>query len=506
MTIENQKKMAKRESKLISDRRSKLRHIRKECRSGGYPNDFVRDNLAGDLQVKFRRKTKEELEELDLLVAIAGRIVAKRGPFFVIQEASGRIQTYATKGAQRELKSKYQGLDIGDIIGVKGTLSKSLAGDLYVNMESCHMLTKALRPLPDKFHGLADQEACYRQRYVDLIVNEDSRGTFIIRSKLIGAIRRFMVERKYLEVETPMMHTVPGGATARPFITRYNALDTDMYLRIAPELYLKRLVVGGFDRVFEINKSFRNENLSVRHSPEFTMMEFYQAYSSFEDLMDLTEDLLSSVTESILGSTSIPYGGSVIKLGGKYARMSMLEAVKHYNQGNEGIQGLDYDRLRDCDHMINIAKSLRVEVESPCICGQILEAIFSKTVEHQLIQPTFVTGYPIDISPLARCNDKNTFIADRFELFIGGREIANGFSELNDAEEQSSRFKAQAENRKVGDKGTASYDTDYIVALEYGLPPTAGQGIGIDRLVMLLTNSHAIRDVILFPSMRPKVD
>lgn len=500
----NQEQIAQEENKLIAERRSKLDHIRKSCKANGHPNDFRRDSLAGDLQKQFCEKSKEELEQLNHVVAIAGRVMAKRGPFLVIQETSGRIQAYADKAVQKALKEQYQGLDIGDIIGVKGALHKSGKGDLYVNMEEFELLTKALRPLPEKFHGLTDQEMRYRQRYVDLIVNEDSRNAFIIRSKLVAAIRSFMTSKGYLEVETPMMHVIPGGASARPFVTHHNALDIDMYLRIAPELYLKRLVVGGFDRVFEINRNFRNEGLSPRHNPEFTMMEFYQAYADYKDLMDLTEEMLSTVALSVLGSTSMPYGDQVVEFGGKYARMSMLEAIKHYNPEHEEIQALDNEGVQNRELMVKIAKSVHVEVEPFWTCGQLLEEIFGETAEPKLIQPTFITGYPADISPLARRSDDNPFFTDRFEFFIGGREVANGFSELNDAQDQDERFLAQVNAKDAGDDEAMFYDADYVVALEHGLPPTAGQGIGIDRLAMLFTNTHTIRDVILFPAMRPQ--
>jgi lysyl-tRNA synthetase class 2 len=504
MTDATQNDHLQEENKLIAERRAKLEHIRKSGKSNGHPNDFRRDSLAGDLQNAFGEKSKEELEALNHVVAIAGRIMAKRGPFLVIQETSGRIQAYAAKPVQQELKEKYQGLDIGDIIGVKGALHKSGKGDLYVNMDEYELLTKALRPLPEKFHGLTDQEQRYRQRYVDLIVNEESRNAFIIRSKLVAAIRGFMSKKGFLEVETPMMQTIPGGASARPFVTHHNALDMDMYLRIAPELYLKRLVVGGFDRVFEINRNFRNEGLSPRHNPEFTMMEFYMAYADFRDLMDLTEEMLSSCAVEVLGATSMPYGDEIVEFGGSYARMSMLDAIKHYNPDHADIQSLDYAGVQDRDRMVAIAKSLHIDVESFWTCGQLLEEIFGETAEPKLIQPTFIIEYPADISPLARRNDDNPFITDRFEFFIGGREVANGFSELNDAEDQDARFKAQVDAKESGDDEAMFYDADYIVALEHGLPPTAGQGIGIDRLAMLFSNSHTIRDVILFPAMRPQ--
>ncbi|KJF88127.1 lysine--tRNA ligase [Photobacterium phosphoreum] len=494
------------ENKLIAERRAKLDMIRKNCKANGHPNDFRRDSLAADLQAKHGEMTKEELEQAGHIYAIAGRVMAKRGPFLAIQDVSGRIQAYASKDVQKELKEKYSGLDIGDIIGVKGTLHKSGKGDLYIEMDNYELLTKALRPLPEKFHGLTDQEMRYRQRYVDLIVNDDSRRAFIIRSKVVSAIRNFMVTKNFMEVETPMMHVIPGGATARPFITHHNALDIDMYLRVAPELYLKRLVVGGFERVFEINRNFRNEGLSPRHNPEFTMMEFYMAYADYHDLMDLTEEMLSSVAIDVLGSSKMPYGEFEVEFAGPYARISMLDAIKQYNPEHAEIQALTYEGVADRELMVKIAKSVHVDVESFWTCGQLLEEIFGETAEPQLMQPTFITEYPADISPLARRNDENPFITDRFEFFIGGREVANGFSELNDAQDQDQRFKAQVNAKDAGDDEAMYYDADYITALEHGLPPTAGQGIGIDRLVMLFTNTHTIRDVILFPAMRPQTN
>ncbi|MDD1794144.1 lysine--tRNA ligase [Enterovibrio makurazakiensis] len=492
------------ENKLIAERRAKLNHIRQTCNANGHPNDFRREHKAADLQAEFGEKSKEELEALDHKVTVAGRIMAKRGPFLALQDVSGRIQAYAAKDVQNELKEKFHGLDIGDIIGVKGALHKSGKGDLYVNMEEYTLLTKALRPLPEKFHGLTDQETRYRQRYVDLIVNEDSRTAFKVRSKLISAIRRYMESKDFMEVETPMMQVIPGGASARPFITHHNALDQEMYLRIAPELYLKRLVVGGFERVFEINRNFRNEGLSPRHNPEFTMIEFYMAYADYNDLIDLTEDMLRTVAIEVLGNSAMPYGDHTVEFGGKYARMTMLEAIKHYNPEHADIQALDDEGVQNRDLMVSIAKSLDIYVEKFWTCGQLLEEIFGETAEPQLIQPTFITGYPADISPLARRSDNNPFFTDRFEFFIGGREVANGFSELNDAEDQDNRFKAQVDAKESGDDEAMFYDADYITALEHGLPPTAGQGIGIDRLAMLFTNTHTIRDVILFPAMRPQ--
>ncbi|MCZ4335984.1 lysine--tRNA ligase [Shewanella colwelliana] len=492
------------ENKLIAERRAKLEHIRTNCPANGHPNNFDRKHKAADIQAEFGQNTKEELEGMGIVRSIAGRVMAKRGPFLVIQDVSGRIQAYAGKDVQKDLKATFQGLDIGDIIGVTGQLHLSGKGDLYVNMEEYQLLTKALRPLPEKFHGLTDQETRYRQRYVDLIVNEESRNAFIMRSKVVSAIRNFMVKKEFMEVETPMMHSIPGGASARPFETHHNALDIAMYLRIAPELYLKRLVVGGFERVFEINRNFRNEGLSPRHNPEFTMMEFYMAYADYKDLMDLTEEMLSSIAIELCGSPQLPYGEHTVDFGGPYARLSMLDAIKQYNPDNATIQSMTYEEVKDLEFMRNLAKSLGMTIEKFWTCGQLLEEIFGETAEPQLMQPTFITGYPADISPLARRNDENHFITDRFEFFIGGREVANGFSELNDAEDQDNRFKAQVDAKDAGDDEAMFYDADYITALEHGLPPTAGQGIGIDRLVMLFTNTHTIRDVILFPAMRPQ--
>ncbi|PSV03745.1 lysine--tRNA ligase [Photobacterium leiognathi subsp. mandapamensis] len=491
------------ENRLIAERRAKLEHIRKESKANGHPNTFRRLKLAKELIKDFENKSKDDLICNTYTTSVAGRIMAKRGPFMVLQDVSGRIQVYANKQVQEELKEKYHGLDIGDIIGVKGQVHRSDRGELYVNMDEYELQTKALRPLPEKFHGLTDQEQRYRQRYVDLIINEESRNTMIMRSKVVAAIRQFMLKHQFMEVETPMMHPIAGGASARPFITHHNALDIDMYLRIAPELYLKRLVVGGFERVFEINRNFRNEGISPRHNPEFTMMEFYMAYADYNDLIDFTEDLLSSIAKELCGTTALPYGEHVIEFSGPYTRMTMLEAIQHYNPDNRRIQDLSYEQIKNKELMVDIATEVGVEVESFWTCGQLLEEIFGETAEPKLLQPTFITGYPADISPLARRSDEDPFITDRFEFFVGGREVANGFSELNDAQDQDSRFKAQMAAKDAGDDEAMQYDEDYIRALEFGLPPTAGQGIGIDRLVMLFTNSHTIRDVILFPSLRP---
>ncbi|MFM2486393.1 lysine--tRNA ligase [Celerinatantimonas yamalensis] len=491
------------ENKLIAERRAKLAELRQQGNANGHPNDFRRDSYAARLEDAHGEKSKEELEEKGLVVSIAGRVMAKRGPFIVIQDMTGRIQAYASKETQAALKA-LGGLDIGDIIGVTGELHKSGRGALYVNMNHFELLTKALRPLPEKFHGLADQEQRYRQRYIDLIVNEQSRQTFVTRSKIIAAIRQFMMDRDFMEVETPMMQSIPGGASAKPFVTHHNALDMDMYLRIAPELYLKRLVVGGFERVFEINRNFRNEGLSTRHNPEFTMMEFYMGYADYHDLMDLTEALLKTVTQQVLGKSVLKYGEDEFDFGSNYARLSMLDSVKQFNPDNADIQALDNTKIQDRTVMEAIAKSFGIQVESYWGAGKMLTELFEETVEHRLIQPTFITEYPAEVSPLARRSDDNPFVTDRFEFFVGGREIANGFSELNDAQDQAERFKAQVAAKDSGDDEAMFYDDDYITALEHGLPPTAGQGIGIDRLVMLFTDSHTIRDVLLFPAMRPQ--
>lgn len=504
------------ENKLIAERRGKLAQIRENCASNGFPNDFRREFYAEDLQSKFGEHEKEQLAELGKVVSIAGRIMAKRGPFLLLQDMTGRIQSYAAKDIQKDIKARYGSLDIGDIIGVKGQLQKSGKGDLYVDMAEYQLLTKSLRPLPEKFHGLADQETKYRQRYVDLIVSPDTRQAFHIRSKIVNGIRNFLAKRDFMEVETPMLQVIPGGATAKPFVTHHNALDIDMYLRIAPELYLKRLVVGGFERVFEINRNFRNEGLSTRHNPEFTMLEFYQAYADYQDLMNLTEEMLRELAEDVLGSTSIKNTeknaeGEVISeveydFGQPFERLSMSEAIlKYWPDANEAA-------IRDPEHHLDdlkaMAKQLHIkepEVDGIWGAGKYLCEIFEATAEEKLIQPTFITAYPWEVSPLARRNDDNPFVTDRFEFFVGGRELANGFSELNDAEDQAERFRKQVEEKDAGDDEAMHFDDDYIRALEYGLPPTAGEGIGIDRLVMLFTDSPTIKDVILFPHMKPEV-
>ncbi|MBT0584837.1 lysine--tRNA ligase [Alteromonas oceanisediminis] len=510
-------------NKLIAERRAKLAQIRENCSANGFPNDFRREHYASQLQKAYGEHDKETLADAAHQVSIAGRIMAKRGPFILLQDMSGRIQSYASKDTQKDIKARYGSLDIGDIIGVSGALHKSGKGDLYVDMAHYVLLTKALRPLPEKFHGLADQEIKYRQRYVDLITNEQTRKTFKVRSRVVASIRQFLAERDYLEVETPMLQVIPGGATAKPFITHHNAMDIDMYLRIAPELYLKRLVVGGFERVFEINRNFRNEGLSTRHNPEFTMLEFYQAYADFNDLMDLTEAMLRKVAEDVLGSqivsnTTKNKEGEVVSrvdydFGQPFARLTMNEAIlQYYDEATSGDNAERFstainDPENHLDTLKEIAKRLHIkepEVDGIWGAGKYLCEIFEATAEEQLDQPTFITAYPWEVSPLARRNDDNAFITDRFEFFVGGREIANGFSELNDPEDQAERFLKQVSEKEAGDDEAMHFDADYIRALEYGLPPTAGEGIGIDRLVMLLTDSPTIKDVILFPHMKPE--
>jgi lysyl-tRNA synthetase class 2 len=494
----------KDENKLIAERREKLSVIREQ--GIAFPNSVIREHKAAELQAEFGEKTKPELETLDHKVSVAGRVMAKRGPFIVLQDVTGRIQLYASKDAQKQLKDTTGLWDIGDIVNVSGALHKSGKGDLSVNLEQFQLLTKALRPLPDKYHGLADQEIRYRQRYVDLIVNPEVRETFKVRSQVISFIRSYLDANDFLEVETPMLQAIPGGATARPFITHHNALDMDMYLRIAPELYLKRLVVGGFERVYEINRNFRNEGLSTRHNPEFTMLEFYQAYADYNDLMDLTEELLRQIAENVLGSTDVKNTtknaeGEVTKevvydFAKPFARISVFDSILQFNEN------VSAEALSNADSAREIAKGLGIHLKDSWGLGKVQIEIFDKTVEHRLDHPTFITQYPTEVSPLARRNDNDPFVTDRFEFFVGGREIANGFSELNDAEDQAARFQEQVTEKDSGDNEAMHFDADYIRALEYGLPPTAGEGIGIDRLVMLLTDSPSIRDVLLFPHMR----
>ncbi|WP_114417726.1 lysine--tRNA ligase [Marinospirillum perlucidum] len=491
--------MTEDDNKLIAERRAKLA-ARREA-GNAFPNHLRRDAYAADLQKELGDKEKPELEELNRPAKVAGRILRKRGPFIVIQDVSGQIQLYVDKkGLDEDQKEDIKTWDLGDLVYAEGPVHKSGKGDLYIHIVKSQLLTKSLRPLPDKFHGLADQEMRYRQRYVDLIVNPESRDAFVVRSRVISGIRRFMETRGFMEVETPMLQTIPGGATARPFITHHNALDQDMYLRIAPELYLKRLVVGGFEQVYEINRNFRNEGLSTRHNPEFTMLEFYWAYADYNQLMDLTEEMLRTLADDVLGSSQLHYQGEDYDFGKPFQRLTMTEAVVEYGDG------ISADQLQDREGVAALAKQLKLEIKDSWGWGRILTEIFEEVAEEKLRQPTFITEYPAEVSPLARRNDDKPEVTDRFEFFVGGREIANGFSELNDAEDQRDRFLEQVAEKEAGDDEAMFFDADYIRALEYGLPPTAGEGIGIDRLVMLFTDSPSIRDVLLFPAMRPEVE
>ncbi|HAU1150512.1 TPA: lysine--tRNA ligase [Legionella pneumophila] len=485
---------------------SEVYHIRKqklaELRTGGFnfPNKFRREHLANALLKQYSETEKETLEQKHVKVSVAGRIVLRRimgkASFFHIQDVSGRIQVYLRSNDLPEVYEQFKHWDLGDIVGVQGELFKTNTGELTINAEHVELLTKSLRPLPDKFHGLADQELKYRKRYVDLIANEESRKTFLIRSHLIKAFREFMDDNHFLEVETPMMHPIPGGALARPFVTHHNTLDMTMYLRIAPELYLKRLVVGGFERVYEINRNFRNEGISTRHNPEFTMLEFYQAYADYNDLMNFTEQLFHYLCDKVLGTRQIEYQGQFIDFNKSFERLSVKEAILKYHPDMKAQQ---LETVEGCRTLLN---DLGLPYKETDGIGKLQIILFEETVEHQLFQPTFITEYPTEISPLARRSDTNPEVTDRFEFFIAGREIANGFSELNDAEDQAERFRKQVEEKDAGDLEAMHFDSDYIEALEYGLPPTAGEGIGIDRLVMLFTNSQSIRDVILFPHLR----
>jgi lysyl-tRNA synthetase class 2 len=485
------------ENKLIAERRGKLDDLREQ--GNPFPNDFRRSATAGQLQQDFAQEEKVALEERNEEFAVAGRLIRNRGAFLLIQDGEGQIQLYVDrKGLSEETLARIKSWDLGDIVAARGPLHRSGKGDLYINMREARLLTKALRPLPDKYHGLADQELRYRQRYVDLIVNESSREVFRIRSRVISYIRRFMDSRDFMEVETPMMQPIPGGAAAKPFVTHHNALDLTMYLRIAPELYLKRLIVGGFERVYEINRSFRNEGLSTRHNPEFTMLEYYWAYADYQDAMDLTESMLRGLTEEVLGSQQVNYQGQVFDFSQPFIRMTVIEAILAYNPS------LSAADIAERELAKSVAEGLGIDVRKAWGLGKIQIEIFEKTAEHRLEQPTFITAYPTEVSPLARRNDDDPFVTDRFEFFVAGRELANGFSELNDAEDQAQRFKEQVEQKDAGDEEAMHFDADYVRALEYGMPPTAGEGIGIDRLVMLLTDSPSIRDVLLFPHMRPE--
>ena len=488
------------ENRLVAERREKLKALREQ--GNAFPNNFRRDALAADIHAKYGELDKDALEGQEIRVSIAGRMMAKRlmgkVAFTHLQDMSGRIQLFVQRDALPEGDYQtFKSWDIGDIVGAMGTVFRTKTGELSVKVDGLQLLTKSLRPLPEKWHGLTDTEQRYRQRYVDLIMNEEARKTFYIRTQAIQFIRDYLNGRGFMEVETPMMQVIPGGATARPFITQHNALDMELFLRIAPELYLKRLVVGGFERVYEINRNFRNEGLSTRHNPEFTMLEFYEAYADYHDLMDLTEDMLRRLCEEVIGETKIEYQGETYDFGSPFQRMTVKESILNFN---DEIQS---DELDDLEKARAVAQRLEIPLKDSYGLGKVQIEIFEKTVEHRLMDPTFITAYPTEVSPLARRNDEDPFVTDRFEFFVGGREIANGFSELNDAEDQAERFQKQVEEKDAGDEEAMHFDADYVNALEYGLPPTAGEGIGIDRLVMLFTDSPSIRDVLLFPHMKP---
>jgi len=489
------------ENKLIAERRGKLNLLREG--GNAYPNDFRRNALAGQLHQTFESHEDETLREEHVKVSVSGRMMRKnvmgKASFVGVQDRSGVIQLRLERDRLPEgVYQAFKKWDVGDIVGATGELFRTQKGELTVLADEVSLLTKALRPLPEKWHGLSDQETRYRQRYVDLIINESSRDVFKKRSEIVTYMRSFLEAADFLEVETPMLQTTPGGANARPFKTHHNALDMQLYLRIAPELNLKRLIVGGFDRVYEINRNFRNEGVSTQHNPEFTMMEAYRAYADYTDWMDMTEAMLHGMSEAILGSTLIKYQGEEFDFGKPFKRMTVAEAIKTYNPD------FDMSKIRDRDYLVEYCKKIDVHVQDNYGAGKLQIEIFDATGEENLREPTFITQYPTEVSPLSRKNDDDPFVADRFEFFVAGREIANGFSELNDPEDQAERFRAQVENAAAGDEEAMSYDHDYIRALEYGMPPTTGIGIGIDRLVMLFTDSASIRDVLLFPHMRPE--
>ena len=503
MTPENEKPAAPAldENQIVAERRAKLHALRES--GPAFPNDFRRSHLAMDLHRDYGSQGNDTLEPLHLTARVAGRMMLKRvmgkASFATLQDMSGRMQIYVTNDVAGEtVHAAFKHWDLGDILGAEGTLFKTKTGELTLKVTGVRLLSKSLRPLPEKFHGLADQEQKYRQRYLDLITNPESLRVFKARSAIIQGIREFFVARGYLEVETPMMQPIPGGAAARPFVTHHNALDMALFLRIAPELYLKRLVVGGMEKVFEINRNFRNEGMSTRHNPEFTMLEFYEAYQDYHYLMDLTEELLRGLAQQVTGGTTLRYQGESVDLGKPFDRLTMAEAIARYNPR------YTLQDLSSIDNLRRAVEPFQIEVFPTDGLGLLQLKLFEQTTESKLIQPTFIVAHPTDVSPLARSNDKNPAVTDRFELFITGRELANGFSELNDPEDQAARFQQQAQAKEAGDEEAMYYDAEYIRALEYGLPPAAGEGIGIDRLVMLFTDVASIRDVILFPQMRPE--
>jgi len=494
------------ENQLVAERREKLKALREAQKQGkgvAFPNDFQPGHRADALQAHHASKSAEQLEQEAIGASVAGRMMLKRvmgkASFATLQDATGRFQIYVTRDAVgEEAYTAFKHWDLGDIVAAEGTLFKTRTGELSLNARSIRLLTKSLRPMPDKFHGVADQEVKYRQRYVDLMMDPAARDRFVARSKAVNGIREFMTSHAFLEVETPMLHPIPGGANAKPFVTHHNALDQAMYLRIAPELYLKRLVVGGFERVFEINRNFRNEGISVRHNPEFTMLEFYAAYWNYRDLMDFTEQLVRDAAQKAVGTLELTYGGKAVDLGKPFDRLTIVEAIRKYTEAG--------DSVADRNWLVNSLRKLGLTEEKDRLATRSLASLqvlyFEEKVEEQLWQPTYIMEHPTEISPLARANDERPEVTERFELYITGREIANGFSELNDAEDQAARFAAQVNAKEAGDDEAMFFDHDFVRALEYGMPPTGGCGVGIDRLIMLLTDSPSIRDVILFPALR----
>ena len=489
------------QNKLILERRKQLESLRE----GGFnfPRGLEIDAYADDLQEEFASLSGEELQSRNKEVRVAGRMMAKRvmgkSSFSKIKDGSGEIQLFLSSSElSQEIYDQFKTLDVGDIIWAKGQLFKTKTDELTINVAELELLTKSLRPLPEKYHGLTDTEIRYRQRYLDLMMSKDSQNVFRTRSKIVSKMRSYLSDQGILEVETPMMHPIPGGAVARPFVTHHNALDRDLYLRIAPELYLKRLVVGGFDRIFEINRCFRNEGVSTQHNPEFTMLELYMAYCTAEDIMNLTEDMIFQIALEVKGSNVVDYQGKEYDVSKPFQRVTLEDSVLAHNPN------LDVKLLRDKDYLTRVCADLGIEVRKNYGSGKLLLEIFEKTVEHNLAQPTFITDYPKEVSPLSRANDEDPWLVDRFELFAAGRELANGFQELNDPDEQAERFNLQVQQREEGDDEAMVYDEDYIQALEFGLPPTGGLGVGIDRLVMFLTDSPSIRDVLLFPNMKSK--
>jgi len=489
------------QNKLIKERRAKLSSLRE---SGfNFPKPIPIDSYCIDLKNNHEESSKEDLENLNKEVAIAGRMMAKRimgkSSFSKIKDGTSSIQIFInSKNVSEELYKHFKTYDVGDILWVKGTLFKTKTDELTINANKIELLTKSLRPLPEKYHGLTDTETRYRKRYLDLIMSDESRDVFENRSKIITTIRKYLNEQEILEVETPMMQPIPGGAIARPFVTHHNTLDKDFYLRIAPELYLKRLVVGGMHRVYEINRSFRNEGVSTQHNPEFTMLELYLAFASYEEIMALVEEMVIEISKDLYGSTTITYQDKEYDLSGPYKRITLEESVMEFNPD------LNREKLRDQHYLLGVCKKLKIKNSKDMPAGKLLLEIFEKTVEEHLIEPTFITAYPKDVSPLSRANDEDPWLVDRFEFFIAGRELANGFHELNDPDDQSQRFKDQVKERDSGDDEAMVYDQDYIEALEYGMPPTSGLGVGIDRLTMIFTDKPSIRDVLLFPHMRNK--